>query len=332
MWAASGCKVLTGIAATRRLGGVVLLLFLLAADSTALYAHPGANQHRDNARFAPACNHNPLTGDYLHEDLAYTSCFDGPDDDDGDGKPDFLGIPEWVSQEIIGKRVKGESSRRPSKWFLPTALRGAAYAPTDDSYRYAVRPEPDWFDRGHLAQKYLAEKLGPEAAWNTHNLVNAVPQRHSFNAGIWLDLECRTGAWANQDLNRPVWVIAGPIFVGGRARVQQWLGERNELPVAIPDALFKVVIRVDQQGKLRTLSFIYPQQDPSYAKRSTWNHAAKLVSLKRVEDLTGLRFNLRGATSPSDAAATDLWAYKVADLDPGCLKSSKWGASDAKHR
>lgn len=277
-----------------------------------------------HARFAPICNHNILTGDFLHEDTGYVSCFDGPDDDDGDGVEDDLGIPHWVAQEIHKHQMASESGKRPSKWFLPPELKKAHFAPTDDSYRYEVRPEANWYDRGHLAQKYLVERLGQDAAWNTHDLVNAVPQRHDFNAGIWLDLECRTGAWANHF--GAVWVIAGPLFLTGRARVAGWIGEQNEMPVAIPDALFKIVVR-EEDGVLQTLAFIYPQQDPTYEQRKTWNHEQWLVSVNRIEDLTGLSFPaLSNTKPPNDQRAQALWPYYENDIDRGCLKSSKWGA------
>jgi len=72
-------------------------------------------------------------------------------------------------------------------------------------------------------------------------VLNAVPQRAKFNSGIWQDLECRTGAWANQ--YGVVWIVTGAVFYEGGPK--EWLGEpeRGERRVAVPDALFKVVIR-----------------------------------------------------------------------------------------
>ncbi len=35
--------------------------------------------------------------DQFREFAAFVSSFDGPDDDDGDGIPDTLGIPQWVA-------------------------------------------------------------------------------------------------------------------------------------------------------------------------------------------------------------------------------------------
>lgn len=71
---------------------------------------------------------------------------------------------------------------------------GSGIMPDDNSYKTtkAFRDaRPDWFARGHLAAKLLAERLGADAAWNTHAFHNAVPQMQLFNAGIWLDMAMR---------------------------------------------------------------------------------------------------------------------------------------------
>ena len=47
-----------------------------------------------------------------------------------------------------------------------------------------------------MAMKLLVERLGQDAAFNTHTVLNAIPQRPKFNQGIWQNLEFLTGAWA----------------------------------------------------------------------------------------------------------------------------------------
>ena len=41
--------------------------------------------------------------DHVFKFRAYTTSFDGDDDNDGDGIPDKWGIPEWVSFEVQKK-------------------------------------------------------------------------------------------------------------------------------------------------------------------------------------------------------------------------------------
>lgn len=251
----------------------------------------------DDLRYSPPCSTDVHSGDYLHLGLGYAACFDGPGDNGIDEQEGGLGVSHWVSQEIRDRRPGAESSRRPSRWLLPKELKGKPFAPTDDSYRGQVDNGGGTYDRGHLAQKYLLERIGLTAAWESHNLVNAVPQLHVFNAGIWLDLERRTGAWANQ-LDGHAWVIDGPVFYG--AHVQHWLRAGSYKSIAIPDALFKIVVReraapvgaiVPSLPPVEAIAFVFPQSDPSYAHRRDWRMEKWLVSISTIEAETGLKFD-----------------------------------------
>jgi len=116
----------------------------------------------------------------------------------------------------------------------------------DNSYTYPSDwrdHHRDWYVRGHLCMKLIAERLGNDAAYNTHTLLNAVPQRSGFNSGIWLDLENLTAAWAQE--YDSVWVVTGPIFFDGTPT--GWIGEadKSELLIGIPEALYKIVIKLN---------------------------------------------------------------------------------------
>jgi endonuclease G len=193
--------------------------------------------------------------------------------------------------------------------------------PEDSSYRTtnAFRTKhPSWFARGHLAMKLLAERLGADAEWNTHTFYNAVPQRQSFNAGIWLDLEYRTGAWAQHYGN--VWIVTGPIFADRHAYA--FLGDPGEFPVAIPEALFKIVIRESGiPNRPNFLAFIYPQVGPGYTSKP-YNHARFLTTVDEIEQLTGIDFL---TSLPDDVEAEleaqegpGLWPADAADFIPAC--------------
>ena len=167
--------------------------------------------------------------DYMLERRAYISSFDSDDDDDGDGKPDIRGIPEWVSYEMREyPRTLRRGPARPNKWITVAELFGAGVAPSDDTYAYSSafrKKHKNWYARGHLCMKQHAWRLGAAADWNTHTVLNAVPQREYFNSGIWLDLENKTAEWA--DSYGVVWIITGPIFKNKRP--SRWLGEDGEL-------------------------------------------------------------------------------------------------------
>ncbi len=207
----------------------------------------------------------------------------------------YLRVPRWVSQEVTRARRSPESNARPSTWFTVPVLNDQAIAPTDSSYKYSRSfrdRNPNWYDRGHMAQKYLAERLAKpggdpktQPAWFTHNVVNAVPQRSRFNSFPWQQLECYTGALANK--HGRIWIVTGPVFFHDEPT--DWLLERGRkaLPVAIPDALFKIVARRGEAGRWEALAFVYPQDHPDYHKSGPWPPKKWLTSLARVETLTG---------------------------------------------
>lgn len=238
---------------------------------------------------------------------AYTVSFDGADDDTGDGRADYRRIPEWVEYEI--KRYDGEvpSYKRP-EWFTDKALHGQNIAPDDDSYRgQATR-----WNRGHMCMKNHAARIGATADRETHSLLNAAPQSALLNQGIWLDLEEKTGDWA--DRYGRVWIICGPILEHGTPRL--WLGEGNELRVAVPTAFFKIVVRESNDPKRPlVLAFVYPNSESMRQlppKRGPFDHKKFAVSVDAIERMTGLDF----LTALEDPVETEIERQTILLLWP----------------
>lgn len=193
-------------------------------------------------------------------------------------------------------------------------------APNDDSYRNSG------FDRGHMAMKLLGERLGQDAAYNTHIVLNAVPQRPKFNQGIWQNLEYLTGAWA-QRYHR-IWVMQGPVFYEGQTLA--WIGDEGERRIAVPDAVFKIVIRgktdVEKNAAPRrdkdapeVLAFLYPQLGPGYFGSSKdYRHERFLTTVDEIERLTGLDFRLSEDPGTEKRLerrrAAELWEPAVVNL------------------
>lgn len=264
--------------------------------------------------------------DIVQRFRAFTVSFDSDDDNDGDGTGDAWGVPEWVAYEI--KKFNGDcipTAARPSPWLTDTNLASRLLAPTDASYAYseAYRKGHADYDRGHLCMKLIAERLGKDAAYNTHTVLNAVPQWATFNQGIWLDLELLTAAWA-QRYGR-VWVVTGPIFA--EKSPTGFIGEtnRHEVRVGVPDALFKIVIKEGGGSTPDVLAFIYPQVGPGYSGKNPdkkYDHTRFLTSVAEIEEFTGLRFLTR--LSPAiqkkikQRPATALWPVKKADFISAC--------------
>jgi len=256
---------------------------LSAADLKPIILDPQYN----HTKYAPKCS----SDDILRQFRAYTTCFDGDDDDNGDGIPDKWAIPQWVSYEI--KKYPGKLPKAPKRpaWITDKELFEKRIAPADDSYKFSNtfrENNPDspqlGYDRGHMCMKHHAWRLGADADWNTHTLLNICPQKHQLNTGIWLDMENKTADWADE--YGSVWIITGPVVFNRKPT--KWLGQGNEVPVAIPDAFFKVVIH-ETGPELHVLAFIYPQAGIGFKCRDC-DHTPYLTSIDIIEALTGLDF------------------------------------------
>ena len=83
-----------------------------------------------------------------------------------------------------------------------------------------------------------------------------------------------------------VWIIAGPIFDEGDE--DEGIGDPGEVPVAIPDALFKIVIRASNDADLPdVLAFIFPHTEKP--EDDDWpDLASYLVSVDDIERRAGL--------------------------------------------
>lgn len=234
--------------------------------------------------------------DIYREMGAYVVSFDSNDDNDGNGIGEAWGIPEWIAYEIKAcPKKKGKAPKRPSKWMTDLKLFKEKIAPDDSSYEfsskyYSAYPDAFHYDRGHMCMKEIAYRMGANADWNTHTLLNACPQRDILNRKIWLNLEDMTQKWADKFNN--VWIICGPIIYGKKP--SKFLGEKGEFQVAIPDAFFKVVVKNSaNKDKPDLLAFIYPQEPkgkdwPRVGKK--YDHKQFLVSVDEIEKITGLDF------------------------------------------
>ena len=98
------------------------------------------------------------------------------------------------------------------------------------------------YDRGH--QIPSADRLDREINYETFTFINATPQRHSFNEGVWADLEKLVRTWAKR--SDTLYVVTGA--VPGVETIADNDGNRMN----IPKAYYKVVLRrnTDKTGRL----------------------------------------------------------------------------------
>ena len=235
-------------------------------------------------------NHNKwitLPLDVKYEFAAYTASFDTNDPTVEGGKNISLGIPEWVSFEIHGS-VNPSKCSRPRPWLTDTSLFNKEEAPDDASYYVSGTNDlpvvsGDYrFVRGHMCPFATASRISCNASWNTCLMMNAVPQLQWQNNLIWKGLEKNCTDWA--DKHNKVWVICGPLFFNKDPAI--WLGQQNEKKVAVPDALFKIVVRKSSsETGIETIAFIIPNIIPKDKKLHEY-----VTNIDQIEHLTGLKF------------------------------------------
>jgi len=245
---------------------------------------------------------------------AYTSIVDDQDDDTGDGQPDIRIGPAVVVYELRGvaPSISGNydeppvSVDGPSSWYaspelvpLVDAMPGVTQKRIDNSYDGIGTI----WNRGHMAMNEHAQRIGFEAACNTHNFWNGSPQAAELNQGPWRHLENYSAAASNKF--RSIWVVTGPIYDPATPRL--FIGDTGEVPVEVPDAFFKVLIHESPSGT-EALAFIFPQPNAlgangKPAPTQNWvkcsgqapagfeyNHEPNLVSIADIEQRTGIRF------------------------------------------
>ncbi len=223
---------------------------------------------------------NTMPKDQFRTFTAFVTSFDGKDDSDGDGdsdEKDCFGQPEWVAYEIR-KAQTVPKIKRPSRWYTDKTLFKDGVAPDDKTYKHSG------YDRGHLCMKHIASRLGKTADKETHTMLNACPQIHRFNAGIWLDLEKKTAEWADQ--YGKVWVICGPIWENKAER--KYIGDEDEKKIPVPDKFFKIVA-YELNNKLKVKSWLFPHQEIKKVD-GKYQLSRYLTSVDKIESESQLDF------------------------------------------
>jgi DNA/RNA endonuclease G (NUC1) len=212
---------------------------------------------------------------------AYTVSFDGADESNADGvqdEDDKLGLPEWVAYQInrIDQPLK-KAPKRPYKWLSNKELVKENIQPTDATYKRSG------YDRGHMCMKQIAWRLGANADWNTHTTLNACPQLHKFNAGIWLALEKLTQKWA--DKYGKIWVICGPII---NFPHKKYIGGTNSKRIPVPNSFYKIIIRKDSDG-YKVISYIFPHEN-ILKVNGKYQFDKYITTVDEIENATHLDF------------------------------------------
>lgn len=261
-----------------RLGPIVALVVLCPATCVAADFQPIVLE--------PTYNHDRFKTqprDIVWEFRAYTTSFDGPDDNNADSRGEKWGIPEWVAYELRAEPPDlGPTPSFSGSWITDANLHADGTAPNHASYTTSD------YSRGHMCMNAHAFRLGADAAWNTHTVLNACPQKQLMNNGVWKGLELKTDKWANKF--GAVWIVCGPVIYGRTP--SEWIGDEGEVPVAVPDAFYKIVVKDSSipGGKPDVLAFVIPMTGVGNYNSSNHDLTPYLTSVDTVEALTGLNF------------------------------------------
>lgn len=163
---------------------------------------------------------------------------------------------------------------------------------TDDNFYKKI---PSKFDRGHMVRRFdpMWGRNPVQAHNDTFYFTNVVPQAHSFNAGLWNDLE----DWVLYDAdtkNRQVNIFTGPIFMSTDKTVEG---------IKVPYFFWKVIVRYKTSAKrLVAIGFIMGSGKEEIASEEVAAEAKRInpipdgkvvpyqVPIKLIESYTRLDF------------------------------------------
>ncbi|MEM2159368.1 MAG: DNA/RNA non-specific endonuclease [Candidatus Nitrosotenuis sp.] len=172
--------------------------------------------------------------------------------------------PIWVYQKLE-KSVYSDNEKRVNVFARDPDVNDLEEASLKDY-------ESSGFDRGHMAS---AANMGDntKAMLESFYLTNMVPQNASNNRGIWKALEFKEREVAGR--YGPIYVIDGPVYSKGFKTI----GENH---VAVPQQLFKILIRPDNKT---IISFIIPNE-----KIQRYQLPRYITTLDNVQKQTDILF------------------------------------------
>ncbi|MEN0005986.1 MAG: DNA/RNA non-specific endonuclease [Bacteroidota bacterium] len=209
---------------------------------------------------------------------------------------------EWVAYTLTREQIEQKWVERPDLFLPDPAIRSQSATP-DDYYRSG-------YDRGHLVPA-ADRAFSKEAIEETFLMSNISPQAHSFNGGIWRELEELTRSWAKK--YKKLYVVTGPVFsMPAKGRIGD-----NE--VTIPAAYFKVILDASEP-ELKGIGFIMPNE---ISYEPVFKYA---TSIDEIERLTGLNFfnDLLDRELEEELESSyniDLWQFNKAKFEK---RINKW--------
>lgn len=175
-------------------------------------------------------------------------------------------VPYWVAYKLTRDNLQSSTVSRKDNFREDDAVYTGSAKLSD--YKKSG------YDRGHMAPA-ADFKWSEEAMDDTFYLSNMCPQNHSFNSGLWNDLESAVRSIAYED--EEIYVVTGPVLTDGP---YETIGESR---VAVPKYFYKVILDYTEPV-IKAIGFIMPNENSS----EPLEYFA--VTIDEVEEVTGIDF------------------------------------------
>jgi endonuclease G len=197
--------------------------------------------------------------------------------------------PNWVAWKLTKDHTDGPYSRKGVPYYEEDGTASGIGVVTNENLKniYFLDTEikgprqefRDWYDKSyHVNHGHMmpaADNRWSKAAMNqSFYLSNMCPQDIDLNGGDWESIEKACRKWAIK--HSEIYIVSGPIFNSQKYRT---MGEGK---VAIPDAFFKVVLRL---GKVPgAIGFICPNEGTHH------DQDYYIRTVDEIENLIGFDF------------------------------------------
>lgn len=171
----------------------------------------------------------------------------------------------WVAWHLTADRLKGKASRKGVEFESDTDVP----APRADDWDYYNKG----YDRGHMCPA-ADNKFSVTAMRQSFLFTNICPQESNLNRGDWNELEVSCRNWAKR--YGGLYIVCGPILYNQKHKT---IGKHK---ITVPEAFFKVVLRLGDQPK--AIGFIYKNEGGDHPKSYYVN------TVDQVERITGIDF------------------------------------------
>lgn len=149
--------------------------------------------------------------------------------------------------------------------------------------QFTITPDPyrgSGYNHGHICPS--ADRLNnKEAQYQTFYMTNMQPQKHDFNAGVWLEMENKVRNWAtknNYNFADTLYVCKGGTIDNSAQYTTTGKG------MVVPSHFFMAILRV-KNGVYNAVGFWVKHENNKDNKLAKY-----AVSIKELEEKTGIDF------------------------------------------